>query len=353
MTQNGHDLANNSDAYEELKPLGERRLTGVWLRRGTGSTEEERYYEFASSTPIAQISKLRQKPYGYQRDAQVTNLLEKSAVLGLHALGDMVLDAPCVNRKGRYDAEEEGAGRCLQLISLDTRSKPEGTPDINTLLDRWSQADAFCLQARIEEEKYGIDATAHLDGEFKQREQERREVEMESAKLPAAENMLFWCRLRQYKIMREQAYDVAMGYPTADYTQVKRQLAAGHDIHDLIMQMPWPFHEAYHLVMGSMMDGHHGYVTTRTDIPQRTDIDDPTPYRQHKEDLFRRQEGICNGCKAKFPIWGFEVDHIVPQSRGGTDHPDNLQLLCAYCNRTKGDRGQEYLMARLRMRGII
>ena len=43
----------------------------------------------------------------------------------------------------------------------------------------------------------------------------------------------------------------------------------------------------------------------------------------------------------------FEVDHVIPQSRGGTDHIDNLQLLCNSCNRIKGNRTMEYLMARL------
>ncbi len=43
----------------------------------------------------------------------------------------------------------------------------------------------------------------------------------------------------------------------------------------------------------------------------------------------------------------FEVDHVIPRSRGGTDHIDNLQLLCGHCNRIKGDRPQEYLVARL------
>ncbi|MXX30642.1 MAG: HNH endonuclease [Gammaproteobacteria bacterium] len=28
----------------------------------------------------------------------------------------------------------------------------------------------------------------------------------------------------------------------------------------------------------------------------------------------------------------------MPRSRGGTDHPDNLQLLCSHCNRSKGGR---------------
>ena len=31
---------------------------------------------------------------------------------------------------------------------------------------------------------------------------------------------------------------------------------------------------------------------------------------------------------------------------------DNLQLLCAHCNRVKGDRPQEYLVARLREMGV-
>ena len=33
--------------------------------------------------------------------------------------------------------------------------------------------------------------------------------------------------------------------------------------------------------------------------------------------------------------------------QGGTDHIENLQLLCGHCNRIKGDRGQEYLISRL------
>ena len=103
--------------------------------------------------------------------------------------------------------------------------------------------------------------------------------------------------------------------------------------------------------MGSLF--HHGYVTHRTDMPKRTDIEAPIPYRQNKHVLFGQQEGRCNGCKTVFDFKLFEVDHVVPRSRGGHDHIDNLQLLCSHCNRTKGDRPQEYLLARLKEMAVI
>lgn len=45
-----------------------------------------------------------------------------------------------------------------------------------------------------------------------------------------------------------------------------------------------------------------------------------------------------------------EIDHIISRRKGGTDHIDNLQLLCGSCNRIKGDRGMEYLKAKLQLR---
>jgi len=90
----------------------------------------------------------------------------------------------------------------------------------------------------------------------------------------------------------------------------------------------------------------------RDDIPHRTDIVSLPNYRTHKHTLFGRQEGICAGCRHNFPFRNFTVDHVVPRAKGGTDHIDNLQLLCNACNSMKGMGTQEELIARLRAEGI-
>jgi len=43
----------------------------------------------------------------------------------------------------------------------------------------------------------------------------------------------------------------------------------------------------------------------------------------------------CPKCERSFRKSGMDVDHIVPQSYGGSNSLDNLQLLCASCNRSK------------------
>ena len=90
-------------------------------------------------------------------------------------------------------------------------------------------------------------------------------------------------------------------------------------------------------------------IIHRTDNPLRDDLGDIPPYnsRQNKETLYGGQTGNCAGCGEHFRIQNLEVDHIIATSVGGTDHIDNLQLLCSHCNRVKGDRGQEYLLTKL------
>lgn len=60
-----------------------------------------------------------------------------------------------------------------------------------------------------------------------------------------------------------------------------------------------------------------------------------------------RPEFIPVGYDGQFTVIGadvggkrreLQVDHIVPLSLGGTNHPDNLQTLCFGCNAGKRDR---------------
>ena len=93
-------------------------------------------------------------------------------------------------------------------------------------------------------------------------------------------------------------------------------------------------------------------IINRKDIPLRTDLGNLLPYNhpKNKSFLYGEQGGDCNGCGEHFPKQNFEVDHIIAENVGGTDHIENLQLLCNHCNRVKGERGQEYLVAKLNER---
>ena len=96
--------------------------------------------------------------------------------------------------------------------------------------------------------------------------------------------------------------------------------------------------------LGLFYDGAH-----RTDVPRRTDLGKLPPYRSHAKTLYGEQGGDCGGCGAHFEARHLEVDHIIARQKGGTDHIDNLQLLCGSCNRIKGDRGMEYLRVKLQL----
>lgn len=52
-------------------------------------------------------------------------------------------------------------------------------------------------------------------------------------------------------------------------------------------------------------------------------------------DIVQRQHGLCAICGESKKL---ERDHIVPLTRGGTNHASNIQGLCRSCNARKGNR---------------
>ena len=88
-------------------------------------------------------------------------------------------------------------------------------------------------------------------------------------------------------------------------------------------------------------------IIARDDYPQRTDMSDMPPARTHKHTLYGLQEGICGGCEIFFPFRNMTIDHKIPQSKGGTDHFENLWLLCGACNSMKGTGTVAEMRARL------
>lgn len=54
------------------------------------------------------------------------------------------------------------------------------------------------------------------------------------------------------------------------------------------------------------------------------------------DNLFVKQSGKCFYCGDILNT--YQVDHVIPVSRGGSNSPDNLVLACEFCNKSKGNR---------------
>lgn len=58
---------------------------------------------------------------------------------------------------------------------------------------------------------------------------------------------------------------------------------------------------------------------------------------QDAQEQYKRQRGECYYCSVKLGKH-YEIDHIVPLSRGGTNHPWNIVIACVSCNRSKHNK---------------
>jgi len=63
--------------------------------------------------------------------------------------------------------------------------------------------------------------------------------------------------------------------------------------------------------------------------------------RLSRDNIFLRDQNICQYCTKKFPVKELTLDHIFPVSRGGGKSWENLTTACHPCNRKKGNRTPE------------
>jgi 5-methylcytosine-specific restriction endonuclease McrA len=63
--------------------------------------------------------------------------------------------------------------------------------------------------------------------------------------------------------------------------------------------------------------------------------------RFSRHSIFERDRHTCQYCGKVFSRSHLTIDHVIPQSRGGSDTWENLVLACLACNVRKADRTPE------------
>jgi len=61
-----------------------------------------------------------------------------------------------------------------------------------------------------------------------------------------------------------------------------------------------------------------------------------------RQGLFDRYGRKCLCCGRPEGAVTLSIDHIIPRSHGGTNDPENLQVLCTGCNSFKRDKEHDY-----------
>ncbi len=74
--------------------------------------------------------------------------------------------------------------------------------------------------------------------------------------------------------------------------------------------------------------------------------------RRKKELIAERDGRLCFYCRRVFELEFMTLDHLVPKTRGGSNHISNLVLSCSPCNYKKGHVDVVSFVCGRRVRGI-
>ena len=59
------------------------------------------------------------------------------------------------------------------------------------------------------------------------------------------------------------------------------------------------------------------------------------PTKNWKTIIWRKSNNLCSHCGKKVPFKQQTIDHVIPQTLGGTNDQRNLMPLCLTCNRNR------------------
>ena len=62
--------------------------------------------------------------------------------------------------------------------------------------------------------------------------------------------------------------------------------------------------------------------------------------------LFERDSGKCCFCSTQLTLKSMTLEHIIPQSKKGSDDIENLTISCFDCNNKRGDTDFDTFMKR-------
>jgi len=72
--------------------------------------------------------------------------------------------------------------------------------------------------------------------------------------------------------------------------------------------------------------------------------------RLSRQNIFIRDEFLCQYCLRKLPEKKLTIDHVLPLSKGGRHEWSNVVASCSTCNNIKGSRTPEQAGMKLRKR---
>lgn len=68
---------------------------------------------------------------------------------------------------------------------------------------------------------------------------------------------------------------------------------------------------------------------TKTAAPRKRRVTNKSSQAQINREVFQRAKNRCENCNSTYAL---EIDHIIPQGKGGNSSADNLRVLCGSCN---------------------